>query len=109
MNIRKIETEADMTSFIENGVTVVKFSAPWCGPCRVLAENMKNFDESKIEGVLVGEVDVDELEDLSVKYNIRNIPTLIYFKNGEGIDRTVGLVSEDVFCEKVNAVKNANS
>lgn len=70
---------------------ILKFSAIWCGPCRVLASNLKNFNRVPIK-----EIDCDEDEEMVSKYNIRNIPTLVFLGEDEmELERTTGLVTID--------------
>lgn len=75
---------------------ILKFSALWCGPCRVLKQNLEGFTRVPVE-----EVDCEENPDMAQKYNVRNVPTLIYLNDkDEVIDRTVGLQTID----QINAI-----
>lgn len=83
---------------------VVDFWATWCGPCRMVAPIISELAE-KYEGkITVGKCDVEEAEDLSVEFGIRNIPTVLFFKNGEVVDKLVGAQSKQVFEEKFEAL-----
>ena len=76
---------------------VLKFSATWCGPCRVLGETL-----SKVEDVTIENVDVDNNEELCEKYNIRSVPTLIFLNNeNKEVGRSVGNISLDAFYNKL--------
>ena len=85
------------------GVALIDFWAPWCGPCRMLAPSIDEI-AAELEGsVVVAKCDVDDCEALAMKFGIRNIPTLIYLKDGEPAGRTVGVVPKE---EIVSRLKN---
>ncbi len=75
-----------------NNLIIVDFWATWCSPCRMLAPILEEVAE---EGYTVGKVDVDECEELANKFNIRNIPTLLIFKNGEIVNKHVGYLDHE--------------
>ena len=75
----------------QEGTYLVKFGAPWCGPCRQLAPIMEALDE---EGYPAFEVNVDEEQDLTSKYGIRSVPTTLVFKNKELVQTIVGVKSK---------------
>lgn len=83
---------------------VIDFWATWCGPCRMIAPIIEKMAK-KYEGqIVVGKCDVEENEDLATMYNIRNIPTVLFFKNGIVIDKLVGAQGEAVVDEKFQAL-----
>ena len=97
-----VEKIVDFNNEITDNDAVVKFSAEWCGPCRVLGENIESI-ESDYPNINFIEVDVDEAdEELVSKYKIRNIPVLFFIKNGEVLSKEIGVMSVDVLKEKIN-------
>ena len=76
---------------IDSGTTVVDFWATWCGPCRMQAPILDAFEADAGETVKVGKVDVDEQPEIARRYNIFSIPTIIAFRDGVEIARTVGV------------------
>lgn len=88
------DVAANFDEFIKDGVVVVDFWAAWCGPCRMLAPV---FDEvaAKLTTVKFGKVNVDEAPELAKAYKIMSIPNVCIFKNGELVDRVIGLCDED--------------
>jgi len=76
------------------GVVLVDFWATWCGPCKMIAPVLSEIAEEYEGKVKVGKVNIDEQQNLAVKYQITSIPTLMLFKNGEVINMTVGFRSK---------------
>ena len=75
-------------------LTIVDFWAPWCNPCRTQLPILQNF-ATKNEDTQVVKINVDENSDLAKNYEVRSIPTIIYFKNGELKHRTVGVQNDE--------------
>ena len=80
---------------------IVDFWAVWCGPCRMVGPIVQEIGEEYGDKVLVGKLDVDHNPEVARKYGIRNIPTILFFKGGEVVDKQVGAVPKQVLVEKL--------
>ena len=74
---------------------VVDFFATWCGPCKMMAPVMDQMVEEYGDKVKIGKLDVDESGDIAARYGVMNIPTIILFKNGEMVNKLVGLQNKN--------------
>lgn len=83
---------------------IVDFWAEWCGPCRMVGPIIEQVGEEYTGKVKVGKVDVDGNPQTAMKFGIRNIPTILFFKNGEIADKQVGAVPKQVIVNKVEAL-----
>ncbi|SHG80944.1 thioredoxin [Thermosyntropha lipolytica DSM 11003] len=73
---------------------LVDFWAAWCGPCKMLGPIVDAVAEENVGKIVVGKVNVDENRELAIKYGIRGVPTLIFFKDGQEVKRVVGVQSK---------------
>lgn len=85
------------------GVAVVDFWAAWCGPCRLIGPIIEELHHEYKGKVVVGKVDVDANPEISMKYGIRSIPTVLILKNGEVVDKQVGVATKQTFVTKIEA------
>ena len=98
----KVINDANIAEVLASGKPVViEFWATWCGPCRVLGPTVEEVAEEYADKAIVAKCNVDDCEDISMKYGIRNIPTLVFIKNGEVVDRTVGVVSKQDIVSRI--------
>ena len=98
-------TEANFNEIINSGKpAMVDFGATWCGPCKALAPIVEEIAAEYEGRVVVGTADVDECSDLAAQFRIRNVPTVLFFKDGNAVDKSVGLVSKNTLTEKINAL-----
>ena len=97
-------TSDNFDATVKEGVTMVDFWAPWCGPCRMIAPIIDELAEEFDGKATIAKVNTDEQQDIAVKFGIRSIPTILFFKDGEVVDQMVGAASKDVFAEKLNAL-----
>lgn len=88
---------------IANGVTLVDFSAEWCAPCRMMLPILEEVAKDMEGKACVAKLDTDEAQKTAAGFNITSVPTLILFKNGEEVNRTVGLKDEDSLKEFITA------
>jgi len=86
---------------------LVDFWAEWCGPCKMIAPTVHEMAEEFDGKLMVGKVDVDNAPDIAMKYGIRSIPALIFFKGGQPVDQIVGAVPKGVLKSKIEAVLEA--
>lgn len=83
---------------------VVDFWATWCGPCRMVGPIISELAQEYDGRIVVGKCDVEENEELAVEFGIRNIPTILFFKGGEVVDKVVGAQSKAKLEEKFNSL-----
>jgi len=83
---------------------VVDFWAEWCGPCKMLLPIVEELSKDFEGRVKIVKMNVDDAENTPVKYGIRNIPTLLFFKNGEVVDKQVGAAAKPVLAGKISAL-----
>ena len=97
-------TPANFEEVTKEGVSMVDFWAPWCGPCRMIAPVIEELAADFEGKANICKVNIDEEQDLAVKYGIRSIPTILFMKNGEVADQMVGASSKQAFTDKINSL-----
>jgi thioredoxin 1 len=83
---------------------LVDFWAEWCGPCRMVGPLVKEIGQEFEGRAVVAKLDVDSNPEVAGKYGIRNIPTILYFKKGEIVDKQVGAVPKNIIASKLEAI-----
>lgn len=104
-NITEVSLASFDTEVLKAGgmPVLVDFWAPWCGPCRAVAPILDAINQEQQGKIKVVKVNVDDNQQLAVRFGVQAIPTLIIFKNGEAVDRIVGMVPRDELTRRVAA------
>lgn len=85
-------------------LVLVDFWAEWCGPCRMLTPIIEELSEEYEGKVVIGKIDTENNPEVCEKYGIRNIPTILFFKNGEIVDKQVGATPKNTLVAKIEAL-----
>jgi thioredoxin 1 len=98
----KVLTDKSFQHQIKSGTTLVDFWASWCLPCKMMAPVINEIAEEISGKAFVGKLDVENHKVIAAKYNIRNIPTMVLFREGKEVDRFVGAKSKNFLIKKIN-------
>ena len=100
----KIATNNSFDSLLlDSRLVIVDFWAVWCGPCRMLSPLLDEVEEEMADKIVVVKVNVDDADEVAARYRIMSIPTILFIKNGEMVDKTVGAMPKPALVEKIKA------
>ena len=100
----KIATNTTFEELLQDSrLVIVDFWATWCGPCRMLSPLLDEVEEAMSDKIVVVKVNVDDADEVAAQFRIMNIPTLLFFKNGQIVDKTVGAMPKSALIERINA------
>ena len=100
----KIATNTSFDELLQSEkLVIVDFWATWCGPCRMLSPLLDEVEAEMEDQVEVVKVNVDDADEVAMRYRIMSIPTLLFFKNGAMVDRSVGAMPKSALVDKINA------
>lgn len=95
-------TQDTIENTIKEGVSLVDFWAPWCGPCRMIAPVIEQLAQDFEGKAKICKVNTEDEQDLTMKYGIRSVPTILFVKDGEVVDQIIGATSKAALEEKLN-------
>jgi len=98
-------TDSNFDELLKSGKPlVVDFWAEWCGPCKMIGPILEDLAHDYEDKVIIGKLDVDDNNDVTTRYGIRNIPTILFFKDGLQVDKQVGATQKSVMAQKIEAL-----
>ena len=99
-----IATNTSFDSLLEGEkLVIVDFWATWCGPCRMLSPLLDEVEEEMSDKITVVKVNVDDADEIAMRYRIMSIPTLLFFKNGQMVDKSVGALPKNALVDRIKA------
>ena len=100
----KVATNTNFTELINDSkLVIVDFWATWCGPCRMISPILDELEEEMADQITVVKVNVDDADEIAAQYRIMSIPTLLFIKNGQIVDKTVGAMPKPALADKIKA------
>ena len=100
----KVATNQNFDALLQDDkLVIVDFWATWCGPCRMLSPILDEVEGEMSDKITVVKVNVDDADEIAGRYRIMSIPTLIFFKGGQAVDKTVGAMPKNALIDKINS------
>ncbi|MBO6096982.1 MAG: thioredoxin [Bacteroidales bacterium] len=100
----KVATNTNFEELLQDSkLVIVDFWATWCGPCRMVSPILDELEEEMKDQITVVKVNVDDADTVAAQYRIMSIPTLLFFKNGQIVDKTVGAMPKATLADKIKA------
>ena len=100
----KVASNTNFDELLQDSkLVVVDFWATWCGPCRMLTPILDEVEEEMPEKITVVKVNVDDADEIAARFRIMSIPTLLFFRNGQIVDKTVGAMPKNILVDKINS------
>lgn len=90
---------------IKKGIVLVDFWAPWCGPCKMMAPVLNDLADATAGNSRVGKLNVDQNQEVAMRFNVRSIPTMVLFKDGREVNRFVGFKTKDFLNKEIEKIK----
>ncbi len=98
-------TDSNIDETLGNNLVVIDFWAPWCGPCRMMSPVIDELANDNPD-IIVGKVNVDENPNSAANFGVRSIPTIVFVKNGEVVDKVLGANPKSLYQNKINTLKS---
>lgn len=99
--IKHFEESMEFDTEVKEGKVIVDFFATWCGPCRMLGQTLEEFSKEN-DDITILKIDIDDYQELAIKFGIMSVPTILFYKDGELINKRVG------FCNKKELINYFN-
>ena len=100
----KVASNTNFEELLQDSkLVIVDFWATWCGPCRMISPILDELEEEMADKISVVKVNVDDCQDIAARFRIMSIPTLMFFKGGQLVDKTVGAMPKNVLVDKIKA------